>query len=159
MSWLHDHSWPKWSSGKMEYTQMAHLHITGKCIECLMNLQDWAVCSSLSYRYSHHEGGRAGPNRSCVSAGFHPLFMLRLAHVWTLLLWHFPLHNPVQPHAPPSRALLMSWTWIIGVSLSRLRIFPSLSSYKNPHLCRWTRFCHGRLRGTDCTRLNVARGD
>lgn len=56
----------------------------------------------------------------------------------------------ITPRAPPrlpARVLPVSWTCLIGVSLSRLRIFPSLSSYKNPHLRRWTRFCHGRLRG------------
>lgn len=117
--------------------------------------------------FYHQERLRAGPVHphihSHVSAGLPPLLMFSLAHVWTPLLWHVPLHNPVHPlplpFPNPFHVLLVSWTWIISVSLSRLRIFPSLSSYKNPHLCRWTRFCHGRLRGTDCTRLNVARGD
>lgn len=127
-----------------------------------------SVWSTLCYTQQLLSSGEA-EGWTCASAhpqscaGLPPLLMFSLAHVWTPLLWHVPLHNPVHPlplpFPNPFHVLLVSWTWIISVSLSRLRIFPSLSSYKNPHLCRWTRFCHGRLRGTDCTRLNVARGD
>lgn len=65
---------------------------------------------------------------------------------WTPLCLGSPLFPPSPPH-PLSCWLLLSWTWLIGVSLSRLRTLSSFSSYKNPHLRAWTRFCHGRLRG------------
>lgn len=67
---------------------------------------------------------------------------------WTPLCLGSPLFPPSPPH-PLSCWLLLSWTWLIGVSLSRLRTLSSFSSYKNPHLRAWTRFCHGRLRGGD----------
>lgn len=73
----------------------------------------------------HLEG--KGSRKSCVGR----FFMFRLFG-----LRRSGTSHSVPPAPLPPIRLLMSWTWIIGVSLSRLRMFPSLSSYKNPHLCR-----------------------